>query len=114
MTIIGKIKAKSSTIEPKTIMDEDKARFLTFSSSLLTNGFNAAASTNDANNSINNPINLGINNKINIVKIIKIMVFGLKNFFNMINFPNQKCKFNTVIVTLKNFIVIHHRSIYLK
>ena len=66
-----------------TIIEADNALFLILSCNLFTNGFSAAANTNDANNIINNPYILGIKNSINIASMVNIIVFTLKNFFSI-------------------------------
>lgn len=77
---MGKISANNAIMDAITIIEAAAARFLILACNLFTNGFNAAASTNDANNIISNPDSFGIKNNTKTVRVINIIVFKLKNF----------------------------------
>ena len=81
--MIGSISANITINTTSSVISAATGLFLTFASSLLTKGFNAAASTNDAKSNSNNPIILGAINKNAMARIINIIVFILKNLLNM-------------------------------
>jgi hypothetical protein len=86
--MIGKINANKAIIALITIIAAESPRFFNLFSNAFTNGFNAAAKTNDANKIMSKLKIFGININKHTAKMIKIIVFVLKSFLNMINIPN--------------------------
>ena len=76
-------------IAVSTMIEADNALLLSFSWTLFTKGFNAAAKTNDANNIMNKLHSFGMSNNKTTVRIVKIIVFTLKNFFTINLFSLQ-------------------------
>ena len=79
--MIGRINANNAIIVLKTVIEAAIALFFNFVSNVLTVGLSAAANTYDANTKSNIADNFGAKYNIIADNIIKIIVFGLNNFF---------------------------------